>query len=72
MTKNPRGFAAMDPERHRELASMGGRAQDIRLRSFSKSSEVAAAAGRNGGKKRAENAAARKVAELAAKQDETN
>ena len=48
--KKPRGFAAMSPERRREIASMGGKAQPPEKRSFSKNRELAAAAGYKGGR----------------------
>lgn len=44
-----RGFASMDPERVREIASMGGKATAPEKRSFSRSRELAAVAGRKGG-----------------------
>lgn len=47
--KKPRGFAAMTPERRREIAAMGGRAVPAEKRSFS-NTDIAAAAGRKGGK----------------------
>lgn len=48
-TKQKRGFAAMTPERRRELASMGGRALKPEQRSFSRNPDLAASAGRKGG-----------------------
>lgn len=45
----PRGFAAMDPERQREIARMGGRAVDPAKRSFSQNNDLARRAGRKGG-----------------------
>ena len=48
-TKQKRGFAAMTPERQREIASMGGRALKPEQRSFSRNLELAASAGRKGG-----------------------
>jgi general stress protein YciG len=47
-TKKPRGFAAMSPEKRREIASKGGKSVPASKRSFS-NPEVAAAAGRKGG-----------------------
>ncbi len=44
------GFAAMSPERRKEIASLGGKAIPAELRAFSRSKELAAAAGRVGGK----------------------
>lgn len=45
-----RGFASMDIEKQREIASKGGRSVPNERRSFSKNRELAAAAGRKGGK----------------------
>jgi uncharacterized protein len=47
--KAPRGFAAMDPAKRREIASMGGRAVPAEKRSFSTHAALAATAGRKGG-----------------------
>jgi general stress protein YciG len=47
--KARRGFAAMDPQRQREIASMGGRAVPNERRSFSRNRELAVQAGRKGG-----------------------
>lgn len=47
--KGKRGFAAMDPEKQREIARKGGRSVPNDKRSFSKNSELAATAGRKGG-----------------------
>lgn len=44
-----RGFASMDQERQRQIASMGGKAVPDSKRSFSQNRELAAAAGRKGG-----------------------
>lgn len=44
-----RGFAAMDPERQREIASEGGKAAHASGRAHEFTSEEAAAAGRKGG-----------------------
>lgn len=49
--KPKRGFAAMDPARQREIASMGGRAIPPEKRSYSKNRELASQSGRNGGTK---------------------
>jgi general stress protein YciG len=48
--KIKRGFAAMDPEKQREIARKGGRSVPADKRSFSTSPELAANAGRKGGK----------------------
>lgn len=47
--KQRRGFAAMDPDRRREIASKGGRSVKAENRSFSKDRELAATAGKKGG-----------------------
>ncbi|MGI8841747.1 MAG: KGG domain-containing protein [Caulobacteraceae bacterium] len=44
-----RGFAAMDPERRREIASRGGASVPKEKRSFAKNRDLAADAGRKGG-----------------------
>jgi general stress protein YciG len=44
-----RGFAAMDPERQREIARKGGASVPDEKRSFSQDRDLAAAAGRKGG-----------------------
>ena len=41
-----RGFASMNPERQREIASMGGKAVPNEKRSFAQNRELAANAGR--------------------------
>lgn len=48
--KRPRGFAAMDPEQQRQIASMGGRAAHQRGTAHEWNSREAADAGRKGGK----------------------
>lgn len=48
-TKRPRGFAAMSPDRQREIARMGGTSVPPERRSFSQNRELAASAGRKGG-----------------------
>lgn len=48
-THNERGFAAMDPERQREIASMGGRAAHERGTAHEWDSDEAAEAGHRGG-----------------------
>jgi general stress protein YciG len=47
--KSKRGFASMDPERQREIASKGGRSVPAEKRSFSQDTDLAASAGRKGG-----------------------
>ncbi len=44
-----RGFAAMTPERRKEIASRGGKAVPPEARAFSVSRELAEKAGRKGG-----------------------
>lgn len=44
-----RGFASMDRQKQREIASKGGRSVPDEERSFSKNRELAAEAGRKGG-----------------------
>ncbi|MCY1647177.1 general stress protein [Caulobacter sp. SL161] len=44
-----RGFAAMDPERRREIARKGGASVPSEKRSFAKDRDLAANAGRKGG-----------------------
>jgi uncharacterized protein len=48
--KSRRGFASMSPEKRREIAKKGGKAVPAEMRSFSKSADLASAAGRKGGK----------------------
>lgn len=45
----PRGFAAMDPETQRRIASLGGKAAHEKGTAHEFTSEEAAAAGRKGG-----------------------
>lgn len=47
--KSRRGFAAMNPDRRREIARKGGAAVPSEKRSFSQDRVLAAAAGRKGG-----------------------
>ena len=47
--KQRRGFAAMDPERRREIARKGGAAVAPANRSFAKDKDLAARAGQKGG-----------------------
>lgn len=44
-----RGFASMDEERQREIASKGGRSVPKEKRSFSQDRSLASVAGRKGG-----------------------
>ena len=44
-----RGFASMNLERQREIASKGGRSVPAEKRSFSQDRELASSAGRKGG-----------------------
>ena len=60
-----RGFASMDPQRQREIASEGGRAAHERGTAHEFTSEEAREAGRKGGQARAENRSARKQASAA-------
>lgn len=48
--KRPRGFAAMDPERRKEIAARGGRAVKPENRAFSTNRDLASAAGVKGGR----------------------
>lgn len=57
-----RGFASMDPQRQREIASEGGRAAHERGTAHEFTSEEAREAGRKGGQARAENRSARQRA----------
>lgn len=51
MTKKTlRGFAAMSPDKQKELASMGGRAIAPEKRAFAQNRELASQAGRKGRK----------------------
>lgn len=45
-----RGFAALSPERRKEIASMGGSSTPPEKRSFSLNKDLAAAAGAAGGR----------------------
>lgn len=47
--KSRRGFAAMSPDRRREIAAKGGASVPAEKRSFSRSTDLAATAGRKGG-----------------------
>lgn len=48
-TTSNRGFASMDEDRQREIASKGGRSVPAEKRSFSQDRELASEAGRKGG-----------------------
>lgn len=48
-TKSKRGFAAMSPEKRREIAAKGGASVPAEKRSFSQNRDLAASAGRAGG-----------------------
>ena len=45
----PRGFAAMTPERRREISTLGGKALPAHLRSFAQNRDLASTAGAKGG-----------------------
>lgn len=49
MSNSNKGFGSMDPERQRQVASMGGRSVPDEKRSFSQNRELAVRAGRKGG-----------------------
>ena len=48
-SRTRRGFAAMDPERRREIARRGGASVPSEKRSFAQDRDLAATAGRKGG-----------------------
>jgi general stress protein YciG len=48
-TRSRRGFAAMDPDRRREIARRGGASVPSEKRSFAQDRDLAASAGRKGG-----------------------
>ncbi len=56
--KRPQGFAAIDPQRQREIASLGGRTAHLEGRAHQFSSEEAREAGRKGGLAKKANRAA--------------
>jgi uncharacterized protein len=58
--KSNRGFASMDPQRQREIASEGGRAAHEKGTAHEFTSEEAREAGRKGGQARSESNRARK------------
>ena len=66
-----RGFASMDPQRQREIASEGGRAAHERGTAHEFTSEEAREAGRKGGQARAENRSARQRASSSLASTET-
>jgi general stress protein YciG len=47
--KSRRGFAAMSPEKRKEIAAKGGASVPAEKRSYAKNRELAASAGRKGG-----------------------
>lgn len=49
MSKSARGFASMDPEKQREIASKGGKAAHLQGRAHEFTSDEAREAGRKGG-----------------------
>jgi general stress protein YciG len=53
--KSNRGFASMDPERQRQIASEGGRAAHEKGTAHEFTSEEAREAGRKGGQARSQN-----------------
>jgi uncharacterized protein len=55
MIEPKKGFAAMDPEKHREIASKGGQVAHAKGTTRQFTSEEARAAGRKGGEKTSEN-----------------
>lgn len=57
----PRGFAAMDPEKRRQIASMGGKAVPPEKRAYT-NREIASSAGKIGGSNRAANMRAKRTA----------
>ena len=56
-----RGFASMDPQRQREIASEGGKAAHEKGTAHEFTSEEARAAGRKGGQSRSKNNRANKA-----------
>jgi general stress protein YciG len=67
-----RGFASMDPQRQREIASEGGRAAHERGTAHEFTSEEAREAGRKGGQARAENRSARQRASTGSASDSSD
>jgi general stress protein YciG len=65
-----RGFAAMDPQKQREIARKGGESVPPEKRSFSQDRRLAAAAGRTGGRNRhAGNGRARAASETSTEEN---
>jgi general stress protein YciG len=65
--RSTRGFASMDREKQKEIASKGGRSVPSEKRSFSQNRQLAAEAGRKGGQSvHAENRSFSRDRELAA------
>jgi general stress protein YciG len=62
--KSNRGFASMDPQRQREIASEGGRAAHEKGTAHEFTSEEAREAGRKGGQARSESNRSRNSASL--------
>ena len=48
-TKQRRGFAAMHPDKQRDIARLGGSSVPAEKRSFSQNRDLASTAGRRGG-----------------------
>ncbi len=59
--KSLRGFAAMDPEKQREIARMGGKSVAPELRAFARNHDLAHSAGRKGGQVSGARARARRL-----------
>lgn len=55
-----KGFAKMDPEMRRQIASKGGKAVPSELRTFSRSPELASEAGKKGAEAKVRNMAEKK------------
>lgn len=53
-TKAKRGFAAMSPDRRREISAKGGSSVPAEKRAFSQDRALAAAAGKTGGSRKVE------------------
>lgn len=54
MAKSDRGFASMDPEKQRQICSLGGKAAHARGTAYQWTKESAASAGSKGGRRRAQ------------------
>ena len=63
MAISDRGFASMDPEKHREICKKAGVASHTKKKAHEWTSEQAAEAGRKGGLARAANKLKRQQAE---------